>query len=510
MDNFEGILPITTLPGVKRDGTAFDNDYFADALWCRWQRGKPRKIGGYRNLTGDFSGPVRGCHIDSANGQNFIYGGSASVLEMTVIDNTGADGSITDRTPVGFQESNNNLWQFASLFDAGGTAQRVIAHAGQNLADIDSTVQTPIYFGDATGYGQLITTGTSVSGGVFSLYPYLMGLDNDGYAIWTGPNLPMSFGSVPDGGGGARIAAKKLIKGMRIRGGSGYAPAGLIWSLDEIYRCYFVGGAPVFAFDYLADTALLSTSATIEYNGKIYWPDVNCFKVYNGAVEDLPNDMNLNYFYDNLNQSQRQKVWGIKHPRFNELWWFWPKGNATECTDVIIYNIKEKTWYDTRWAQDQQARSCGIYSSLFNYPLMFGLDASSSEKYSLWQHEFGTDRIENGQSYAIRSYFETTDIAYCADIATGQWVGDDRWVELKRVEPDFIQNGEMILTIKGRKYAVAQDENSTPFRYDPDTTKIDMKEQRRQLSFRFESNVVGGTYQTGKILLHTEKGDARQ
>jgi hypothetical protein len=51
------------------------------------------------------------------------------------------------------------------------------------------------------------------------------------------------------------------------------------------------------------------------------------------------NDINLNYFYDNVNYTQRQKVWGTKVPRYNEIWWFWPKGDATECTDVLIYNV---------------------------------------------------------------------------------------------------------------------------------------------------------------------------
>ena len=43
----------------------------------------------------------------------------------------------------------------------------------------------------------------------------------------------------------------------------------------------------------------------------------------------------------------------------------------------------------------------------------------------------------------------------------------------------------------------------------PDTNKIDMREQRRELRLRFVSNVAGGNYQLGKILIDADTGDVR-
>jgi hypothetical protein len=34
--------------------------------------------------------------------------------------------------------------------------------------------------------------------------------------------------------------------------------------------------------------------------------------LYNGTVKEIPNNMNQNYFFDNLNYSQRQKIWVSK------------------------------------------------------------------------------------------------------------------------------------------------------------------------------------------------------
>lgn len=38
-------------PGVRRDGTELDSPFYLDGQWVRWQRGKPRKMGGYSSMS---------------------------------------------------------------------------------------------------------------------------------------------------------------------------------------------------------------------------------------------------------------------------------------------------------------------------------------------------------------------------------------------------------------------------------------------------------------------------
>jgi hypothetical protein len=45
--------------------------------------------------------------------------------------------------------------------------------------------------------------------------------------------------------------------------------------------------------------------------------------------------------------------------------------------------------------------------------------------------------------------------------------------------------------------------------FSPDTGKIDMRQQRREIRLRFRSNVSGGDYQMGKVLLSVTLGDVR-
>jgi hypothetical protein len=87
--------------------------------------------------------------------------------------------------------------------------------------------------------------------------------------------------------------------------------------------------------------------------------------------------------------------------------------------------------------------------------------------------------------------------------------GTNRWLRLERVEPDFIMTGEMNLVVTGRPFAQGDDQESTPYVFDANIGKIDMKEQRRELRLRFTSNIVGGNYQLGKLLLNADLGDVR-
>ena len=83
------------------------------------------------------------------------------------------------------------------------------------------------------------------------------------------------------------------------------------------------------------------------------------------------------------------------------------------------------------------------------------------------------------------------------------------WIHLERVEPDFVQEGEMYLQVVGRPYAQSEDKVSDPYYFDPNTGKIDMREQRRELRLKFGSNVVDGDYQMGRVLLNANVGDVR-
>jgi hypothetical protein len=655
------VFALDTKPGIQRDGTTFDADAYTDGSWVRFQRGRPRKMGGYREIVDDLAGPSRGIYLNPQQNFNNVFNGYSGGLQVLPISNTGTGSGITDITLSGFTANANNLWQFDTFFDGTGSGNNLLlAHPGQNLTLIDNNVNTPVLGGLITGTslsqigiftavaatitsgsatitlaaantqigaGQVVTgtgipsaatvvsiSGTtlvisanatangasitltfdnqiSVSGGVVTLHPYVFVYGNDGLIS------NCSAGNVNDwvsaDANEVSVATGKIVQGLPVRGGSN-APSGLFWSLDSLIRVSFIGGSgsppQYWRYDLISSqSSILSSQSVIEYDGVYYWCGVDRFLLYNGVVKEIPNTFNQNYFFDNLNYAQREKVWVTKVPRFGEIWWFYPSGIATECNNAVIYNVRENVWYDAGFALGAQ-RSAGYFSQVFPFPISsdwnvnatggiltatitnggsaytngtytnqaltggagtgatanitvaggivtavvinghgvnyaigntlsasiaggsgFILTVSTLMSFvSLFQNEIGTDKIVGALSVAIESYFETSDLGLVAGgPSQPSPVGENRWLRLERVEPDFIQEGDMDLYVTGRPFAQTADVTSAAYTFSSSTGKIDMREQRRELRLKFVSNVAGGDYQVGKILLDADVGDSR-
>jgi hypothetical protein len=346
----------------------------------------------------------------------------------------------------------------------------------------------------------------------------------------------------------------------------------------------------------------MSSNSVVEMDGTFYWMGVDRFYQYNGQVSVLPNDKNVNWLFDNLNFEQRQKVWATKIPRYNEIWFFYPRGTNTECTDAIIYNVKDKIWYDAGSAAGAQ-RSCGYTTEIFptpiwatwNYEATYSapsivVDEPASEPapsgdqfyingnatstfspgsflsfstepldtiykviesefifttavtatnpegvtlvtvesnispnpvdgdtvysikggYSLWQHEFGLNQVSFSAETSILSSITTCDISWVGGTPSQETAsGINRRMHLRRVEPDFVQDGQMTLTVLGRKFARGDEEISTPFPFDPETGKIDMRIEHREIRLKFSSDDINGNYEMGRLLITAELGDER-
>ncbi len=658
------VLALDTKPGIQRDGTMVDAECYTDGEWVRFQRGRPRKMAGYVQITNDWAGPSRGLFIDPRNGFNVIYNGYSDGVQTLTVDQNGIGAGIVDFTLSDFTANSNNLWQFDAVFDASGTGvANLIAHPGQNLTAIDSTTNTPVLFGPVTGTtlsqvgvftlsattvntsttitvastlligaGQTITgtnipasttvvsvtnattfvisnaatgSGTvtitinnnvSVSGGAVMLFPYLFTYGNFGLIRNSGAGSLYDFVSATSNS--TNVTSTKVVKGLPVRGGSN-APSGLFWSLDSLIRVSFtpttittgVTSSTFFwRYDIISSqTSIMSSQGVIEYDGIYYWCGIDRFLLYGGTVQEIPNTFNQNYFFDNVNYNQRQKVFAMKVPRYGEIWWYYPKGPATECTDAVIYNVREKCWYDAGEALGSQ-RCSGYFSQVFHYPVLAGYKTNASggvnavtltnggslytngtyqfyaltggtgtgatatitvaggivttvvinnrgQNYtigdvlssvlpvgsgflltvgtlmtfnSLWQHEIGVDLVAGTSVDAILSMFETNDVGWVSGGPSEPSLqGVNRWLRLERVEPDFVQTGQMELYITGRPYAQSADKISDAFVFTPTTGKIDMKEQRREMRLRFVSNIAGGDYQLGKVLLSGAIGDVR-
>lgn len=448
------VFALDTKAGVQRDGTLFDKLFYTAGRWVRFQRGRPRKMGGYRRISDQLTGPSRGMWVFAQNASNTLFSGYSAGLQSLEIDDNGVGSGFLNYTLTSFTANANNLWQFDGFYNVGGGIPDLVAHPGQNLAAIDSTADTPVLIGDINGTslskigvftdsvttvsgntsitlaaanikigaGQTITgpgippnttvvsvstttvvmsnpasasatvtatfdNNVEVSGGVVALHPYIFVYGNDGLI------RNCSAGDAEDWVSGdanaVNVATGKIVKGLPVRGGSN-SPSGLFWSLDSLIRVSYApqtlglsgtsqyGLTTFWRYDTISSqTSVLSSQCIIEYDGVYFWIAVDRFMLYNGVVKEIPNDMNQNYFFDNLNYSQRQKVWATKVPRYGEIWWYYPRGDSLECNDAIIYNVRENTWYDAGTALGTR-RSAGYFSQVFSYPVAASWETTES------------------------------------------------------------------------------------------------------------------------------------
>ena len=607
-------MPVTTAvlrsqPGIKRDGTRFEGDNYVDGQWVRWQRGLPRKMGGYRATQKYLQEISRG--FSTFTQMNFVYchSGSDNYLERFTIDSTANSSIVTDRTPVSaaatatvtltggaagsvdtitvdgvnimsgsvafttnlattaaavasninaytsspeytaaavgpvitisaasaagsdpngfvvlvtattitytktnmsggsfaYAPSPENMWMFDYQYDSSTNQNYLIAHAAPNLDCICNDQGGQIFFGEVLGTGLLksvsLPPDANATGGVVSLHPYLFYYGTDGIVGWSVAGEPTNL--TGSGSGLARVWGQKIIKGMPLRAGSGSAPAGIFWAFDAVIRATFTGGATVFQFDVIAtDTSIISPQCVVDYDGVFFWCGVDRFLMFNGVVREVPNQMNLNYFFDGLNQRQRSKVFAFKVPRYGEVWWCYPRGDATECTHAVIYNVRENTWYDTELPN--YGRSAGQFNNSFAAPVLTGVEDSGSG-YRVWVQEQLTDEYDGPNIRPIRSYFETADLSKLVQ-------GQNEYLRITTIEPDFVQRGPMTVQVTGRANARAPEVYSTIFTFPenastPHEQIVMLKEQRRELRVRFESNAVYGDYQMGQIIGHLSTGD---
>ena len=496
-------------PGIKRDGTLLEGEFCSDGQWVRFQRGKAKKMGGYRRITDALTGPVRKFILWSRMQINACVCFSQSKIETLLVDRNFIGNDINDRTPVGFVDNPDNMWSCDTQYDdAVGTKGTIIlAHCNQSLSNIDDDRASKPYWAIASSVSSKFTQiadAPAVSGGVFCIPPYTILYGSDGLVAWSDANQPQvwSGSAIPGDAGADRVTGAKIVAGLPLRAGQ---LAGLLWSLDSVMRMDYVGGTAIWRFSTVStQSSILAQNSVIEYDGAYFWIGVDRFLYFDTSVKELPNDLNQNWFFDNLNYEHRQKIWVTKIPRFGEIIWHYPRGDSTECNATIIYNVRLKTWYD-----NSISRSAGFYSQILHYPAWVGSEPEPSGKYGLYQHEFGKNAVIGDNELAICSSFTTQNFGYVTGGVGDSPQGLSKWTRLTRVEPDFIQEKDMTVTVIGYEFAQAKPEPESSYTFSPDTGKIDMREQRRHIMLKFESNQLDGFYEAGKVIIHAEPGDNR-
>lgn len=508
------LFPLTYKPGIKRDGTKFQSEYCTDGQWIRFQRGIVKKIGG---MLGNFALPLAPVDaatagnipnillVSSTTSNNFYayigtnVGNTSRVYKVEFSPNLIGRRNALITSSLGPKTA--FMWQFETVIRDG--VKNIVCFGADNAANIAQNAAPVLYAGAVQAeIGNLLTEVALpplANGGICYSNPYLFAYGSNGYVAYSRPADPLDFTAGRVGGGELTISNDKVIFGAAIRGGSN-SPSLLFWTLGSVVKVTNVGDAAVnFKIDVISkSSSILSSRCVVEYDGIFFWVGTDRFFVYNGIVQEMPNTMSLNYFFNNIDLNHRQKVFGVKNTKYGEIWWFYPEkgqGNPVQNTRALIYNKRENSWYDTAINRD-----AGVFFEDLGFMFTFGKPLINDDGFLyVWRHEAGTDQVwypraigrNTLQTDRIPSSFTTPTFSWSAFNPLKQQTGVDRWVDLQRIEPDFLMDDnadQMMLVVNTKEYAQSANVASAPILFTRTTSKLDMNVQGRHMNFTFSSN----------------------
>jgi hypothetical protein len=526
------LYPLIYNSGVQRDGTTFQSTYCTDAQWVRFQRDKIKKIGGMKGInTGGVAGVTNlKIYPNPQNTQVLTFVSHSTGL--AVISSDSNVNLITQNPLLTIHDSKNTLWETETVVDAiqrdaspGSPAKSYIVFMKtSNALDINEQATTAQFYRKEINKAldevnaeliPMVGLNQLINGNLCFASPYMFLFGSNGTVQFSSEKSPFELPAVNI----FTASSDKIIFGRPIRGGPS-VPSLLLWTLSSVVRVTNTGPAPdskattVFKPETISTgSSILSSRCVVEYDGFFFWPGTDRFFVYNGIVDELPNRLNQNYFFDNLDLDRRQQVFGVKNAKYGEIWWFYPVKGVPGNSRAIVYNKRENFWYDT-----PISREAGTFSNNFGFMATHGTALVNPDNQNyLWRHEFNTaqERIVNAVPVTepIPSYFLAPLFSWTAfppklskQSQPAQLV--NRWVDIQRIEPDFVTDGpaNFIVTISTKEYAQSPSIQQQQLAFTNTTNKIDTRAQGRNIALKFSSS---DNFEVGQIMLLLGLGDGR-
>lgn len=261
----------------------------------------------------------------------------------------------------------------------------------------------------------------------------------------------------------------------------------LIFTDEGIQSMRFVGAPFIFGFSLIANNvSMASPNAGIAIGDAVFFMDIDGFYVYNGGVQRLPCDV-FAYVFDNLNQSQKFKIFAYNNPDFSEITWFYPVGSGnTDVTNYVTFNYVENNW-----CVGTLSRGAMIHAATRSNPIGSSNDLLNIDTNYLYTHEDGHD----ADGEPLNAYVESGDF----ELGEG-----DSFYFANRIIPDFRLFGnpssaEITITVKGRDFPMADLVTLDTAEITSSSTQNHIRARARQMAVRFSSAGTGYGWTLGDV-----------
>ena len=253
----------------------------------------------------------------------------------------------------------------------------------------------------------------------------------------------------------------------------------LFWTDVDLWSCSYLGQPLVFSFQKIgSECGLIARHARVAFRNQVYWMGRSNFYTGNGAV--LPCTVWDNVF-QNLNEDHLHKCWAWTNTPFNEVWFFYPSANATECDSYVKFNVVSGAW-----DYGSLARSCGIDTSVLGNPI------AATPGGIIYQHEEGEDA--DGQP--ILSSFRT------GYFLLGE--GQD-WMFVSKFIPDMkfgtitaATSAQIMVTFYVKDYPGSSERIYGPYTFTSATEWLDTRFRGGLVSVQIDSADTGSWWRIGR------------
>lgn len=533
-------VPFVYKPGIQRNAGDFQDEYCIDGQYIRFVNGKIRKMKGQKEIHNPIG--IIPTFLD------MYFNGTNPVLIYTTIDQINRCilnnelSNVTDDRRVlnGLGGDTSRTWQSAKFIKNGISHIALLStFNGNNML---SNQNGALFWksiiddnADFVSYEDGLIPGNDeniVSGGIIYSSPCLYLYGNNGTILRSKTSDPLDFNSEGDSDADSyKISENKLLFGASIRGGTN-APTFLFWTQNAvIYLTNIADGSnPNSPIEFqreeiTTNSSVMSPKSIVQYDSLFFWLGTDRAFVYNGIVEAIKNDVNFEWFLENVDLNKREKIFGYKIARYGEIRWAYPEKRYRNradvgCTRELVYNVRENSWYDTTMQRD----CVTIYEPTGDI-FSFG-DSCRNYIYNpnapykaIWKQETGYYEVRrDGVSYEIPSFFTTPYFGYSAFPPAKDGKVMDKYIRITEIEPDFpapeghnrVANEILSIGSSMLKYAGVQKQVIVPLEFDlfidNNRGKIDMRVQGRFVNLTF---TCVHPYTVGNILINFEIGDGQ-
>lgn len=269
----------------------------------------------------------------------------------------------------------------------------------------------------------------------------------------------------------------------------------LLFTESQVYTFRYIARPLIWETKLLDEkSGIIAQNARVQHNGVAYWMGTDNFYYYrSGNVEIIPsnttNETTLKKFiFDDINTSQKSKIFCWYNRKFNEIWWHIPASSSNEPDKVARFNVKDGTW-----TPDTHDRSAGEYpTQLKEFPYLAQTNTTTS---TIYQHEKGTDDDGSSLAFSLSSPF------FDSGIDT---------VRIHEVIPDSIQVSDITCTLNVKKYPQSASLYGTRALTITPTTEVQsIKLGSRYIQYVFTGDVLGQSWRMGSWQQAVSKGGKR-